>query len=138
MPQDVNATCNQFSAVPSVTVNVAAIPLELHQVKLTGKRYRRPHSMQVEIPTSKKFAEDRGEELSTGIWSEFETVVLNEVINTLKDDDNEEDMYKVYNDVVRYSKSNCCSTFLPEKAVFRTKTASQIKRKLDYSFDIRT
>ena len=37
------------------------------------KRKRRPHSLQLVLPSSKKFALDRGEFLSTSLWSDFES-----------------------------------------------------------------
>ena len=43
------------------------------------KRQRRNHSLQNDIPSSKKFAEDRGEKVESGVRSTFECIVLNEV-----------------------------------------------------------
>ena len=49
------------------------------------KRVRRQHLLQVEIPKSKWFAEDRGEIMSEAIWSHFKTILLNELCTTLLD-----------------------------------------------------
>ena len=42
-------------------------------------------AFQVEIPQSKKIAWDRGEELTQGTWSSFESIVLEEVHLKCKD-----------------------------------------------------
>ena len=39
---------------------------------LLAKRKRTPHSMQIPLPNSKRFAMDRGESVMPGAWSEFE------------------------------------------------------------------
>ena len=46
---------------------------------LLAKRKRTPHSMQIPLPNSKRFAMDRGESVMPGAWSEFETIVLLEI-----------------------------------------------------------
>jgi len=92
------------------------------------KRQRRPHSMQIALPNSKKFAEDRGEQLSTGVWSNFESIVLKEVIETSKI--HESSTLELYNDIVYYANSKFCTEPVDEKTVLRTKTSAQIKGKL--------
>ena len=43
------------------------------------KRQQHPHSMQQEIPSSKRFALARGQSLSTAVWSDFESIVITEI-----------------------------------------------------------
>ena len=47
---------------------------------LPSKRKRTLHSFQISLPNSKKFAEDRGESVVAGVWSEFETIVVLEML----------------------------------------------------------
>ena len=92
------------------------------------KRQRRQHSMQQQIPSSKMFALDRGESLSTAIWSDFESIVLAEICALGQ----QEDITKFYNDIVYYSKSSFCMVPLKEGIVFREKTTSQLSAKLEH------
>lgn len=57
--------------------------------------------MQVELPSAKRFTQDRGETIPTSIWSDFETIVLSMVMDNVK---NEEvvTVVKLYNDIVYY------------------------------------
>ena len=95
------------------------------------KRQRRSHSLQKEIPSSKKFALDRGESLSTAIWSDFESIVLEEISASEQQD---ESMIKLFNDIVYYSKSSFCTIPLTEDIVFREKTSSQISAKIEHIY----
>ena len=97
-------------------------------------RKRRSHSLQTEVPSSKKFAEGRGEALPTNSWSTFETIVLSEVENC---NENMEDLEtgQLYNKIVHYSKSNFCTLPLEDEAVFRSKTAMQIASKLKHMLE---
>lgn len=72
------------------------------------KRQRRSHSMQITLPTSKRFAEDKGEEMSTSVWSSFESILLREIIKESKKDQSIVP-HKIYNDVVYYANSNFCT-----------------------------
>lgn len=47
--------------------------------RLATKRARTPHSLQLTLPSSKKFELERGESIATTIWSEFENIVLMEI-----------------------------------------------------------
>ena len=85
--------------------------------------------MQAHIPTSKKFALDRGETISKSIWSDFETLVLIEILRISQDDDCA-DVVKLYNDVVNYSCSSFCTIRIEDNAVFRNKSANQIASKV--------
>lgn len=100
---------------------------------LEGKRKRRAHSLQIELPSSKKFAVERGEVLSVNIWSTFETIVLSELQNIEETEDL--DTFQLYNEIVNYSKSNFCTLPLENEVVFRNKTATQIASKLKYMFE---
>ena len=93
-------------------------------------RHYHSHQKEVHIPSSKKFALDRGECISVGIWSDFETLVLNEVHEISKRTDL--DKTKLYNDVVHYTHSKFCITPIPEGIVFREKTCTQVNSKLQF------
>lgn len=45
-----------------------------------NSRKKRRHECQVDIPDSKRFAESRGESISMSTWSDFEALVLSEVV----------------------------------------------------------
>lgn len=104
--------------------------------RITNKqmsRKRTVHSLQVKIPTSKKFAVEKGEDISTALWSEFETIAILKVLKHLESNsEGDDDITKIYNDVVYYSKSLFCTLHLPEGAVFRNKTSTQIRCKLQH------
>ena len=85
------------------------------------------HSFQMDIPSSKRFAEDRGQDPSGAIWSDFESVVLYEINNQLED---VEDVFKLYNDMVYYSSAPYCVAALPHNVVFRSKKTVQVVSKL--------
>jgi len=96
------------------------------------KRLRQPHLMQVDIPSSKKFAIDRGEAISESIWSDFETLVLKEIQLFVLNDADRADVVKLYNDVVSYSSSSFCTIKIEEDAVFRKKSENQIASKVSH------
>ena len=76
--------------------------------------------MQVPIPNSQTFANQREEKLSDGVWSSFETIA------PLGDHkDNETSMItKMYNDVVSYSTEAYCVAPVPTDTVFRKRNRS--------------
>ena len=100
---------------------------------IEGKRKRRAHSLQIEIPSSKKFAVERGEVLSVNIWSTFDTIVLSELQNIEEREDL--DTLQLYNEIVSYSQSNFCTLPLEDEVVLRYKTATQIASKLKHMFE---
>ena len=87
-------------------------------------RKRRTHSLQLVLPSSKKFALDRGEFLSTSLWSDFESIVLNEILNVVEEGNAESDVTKLYNDTVY------CAVPLMQSILFREKSKEQIKSKI--------
>ena len=87
--------------------------------------------MQVEIPPSKKFAIDRGEAISEAIWSNFESIVLDELCKSPEVETC--DVLNLYNDIVYYSKCNFCTMPLQDDVLFRNKTAQQIQSKIRYN-----
>lgn len=97
------------------------------------ERVRRKHPLQVEIPKSKRFAEERGEIMSAAIWSHFETILLNELCTTLLDQPTNEVITQVYNDIVDYSTSSFCLAVLPDDIVLRKKTLNEITSKINYT-----
>ena len=72
------------------------------------------------MPTSKQFALEL---LSEAIWSDFESIVLHELCSKLEDNN---EILKLYNDIVHYSKTTYCLYLLPHDVVFRSKSAAQI------------
>ena len=76
--------------------------------------------MQVEIPSSKMFAVDRGEVVSEAVWSSFESIVLDELCKS--PDVESADIPKLYNDIVCYSTCNFCTMPLQDDVLFRNKT----------------
>ena len=78
------------------------------------------------IPSSKKFALNRGESLSESIWSNSICKI------TSKDETSNIDVVKLYNDIVEYSKSTFCTVILPKDAVFRNKSNNQICAKITF------
>ena len=94
-------------------------------------RQRRRHSMQEDVPSSKRFAKERGELVEAGSWSNFESIVLSEV-HEIAEKDRNVDIAKLYNDVVYYAHSTFCTTPLPDNIVFRTKSCNQVASKLSY------
>ena len=96
------------------------------------KRNRRMHLMQhVDIPSAKRFAQERKEILTETHWSDFETIVLSEVAKQVESS-NCQSIQKVYNDVVYYSTALFCTNPLSPDIVFRRKTQEQIQAKLKY------
>ena len=95
-------------------------------------RKRRPHSLQQEIPSSKRFALDRGESLSKGTWSDFETIVIDEICKLSRKQQLDKNITEAYNNIVYYSKSTFCTIPLESTIVFREKTSAQISSKIAY------
>ena len=89
------------------------------------ERTRRKHKLQEKIPSSKHFAQERGEKLSEAVWFTFE---LHEVCALLKKADIHI-ITKTYTDIVSYCISLFCIATLP-KVVFRSKTVSQVQSKI--------
>ena len=93
-------------------------------------RKRRAHPYQMVIPASKKFASNRGEKVPDGRWSEFETIVLNEIALQNSNQDVAQ-MLCLYNDLVYYSKAPFCIFSLPKTVLFREKIYNQMYAKLN-------
>ncbi len=99
------------------------------------KRHR--HTLQIDLPCSKKFAFDSGEEVALGVWSKFETLVLYEIVATLSYSKTTYDASiaeNVYNNIHYYSTASFCVHPLPTNVVFRSKTARSIHAKLKHIF----
>ena len=72
------------------------------------KRARRRHFLQEQdIPSAKKFAQERNEALTCSIWSNFETIVLSVVAKSEGISDCVS-IKKLYNDIVYYSSAPFC------------------------------
>ena len=100
-------------------------------MKKPRKRIRRPHSHQLKVPNTKAFATDRGECMSTAVWSDFESIIVMEILQSYDQEDTA-NFTKLCNDIVYYSSSLFCACPLPHAVVFREKTISQIESKLQY------
>ena len=100
---------------------------------LAKKRIRRKHDLQIDIPSSKRFAQERGEHISEGIWSSFESTVLHDICTSLQQETDSGIITKLYNDIVYYSTSSYCLVALPSDVVFRKKSILQITSKINYT-----
>ena len=74
--------------------------------------------MQQEIPSSKKFALNRGESPSTAVWSDFESMVLAGICAL----DQQGDIIIISS----ITQSSFCTVPLKEDIAFREKTSCQI------------
>ena len=99
----------------------------------SGKRIRRKHDLQMDIPSSKRFAQERGELMSQAIWSSFESIVLTEICNSLQQENDNNVIAKLYNELVQYSTSSYCLLALPPDIVFREKSLREIISKINYT-----
>ena len=97
-----------------------------------GKRKRRIHALQKDIPKSKKFALDRGESMSAAIWSDFESIVLSEIVSSFTEPQQDATILRLYNDIVYYSTAPFCIFFLPDNVTFREKNYAQLYAKLQH------
>ncbi len=101
-----------------------------------GKRKREPHSWQQLDCCNASFILERGQEMADGCWSDFETILL---INIIQYCSNIEDLatsadeiQTTYNDIVTFVHAPYCSVQLPQTALLRKKSGRQIKSKLDH------
>ena len=81
-----------------------------------SKRKRRIHALQKEI---QKIALDRGESMSAAIWSDFESIVLSEIVYSFSEPQPDATILRLYNDTVYYSTAPFCIYFLPDNVTFR-------------------
>ena len=91
--------------------------------------------LQMDIPCSKKFASNSGEDIAHGVWSNFETLVVHEIVVTLSYSKSIYDVSTVtsiYNNVHYYSTAPFCMLPLPDNVVFRSKRTRQVDAKLKY------
>ena len=108
-----------------------ANPHGIRPTQVERKRIRRPHEMQSDIPSAKRFAVDRGETLPSSIWSDFETIVLSVLTEAEKDGD-VSIIAKLYNNVVYYSSALFCQNPIPPSIIFRHKSENQVQAKLQH------
>ena len=113
-----------------VAAKIITIPVVKNQLYHLKARKRGAHSLQIEIPSSKKFAIERAEVLPANIWSTFETILLSELQNI--EDTEDLDTFQLYNEIVNCSKSNFCTLPLDDEVVLRNKTTTQIASKLKH------
>ena len=96
---------------------------------IQGVRKRRPHKHQINIPSATKFAKHRGESLSNSIGSDFETIILQQIIII---HESPEDILQLYNDVVSYASSFVCTQSVPTNTVVRKKSLCQVLSKFSH------
>lgn len=108
--------------------------VQLSATSQPARRINRKHHFQLEMPKSKKFAEDKQEALSKGCWSDFESIVLSEIVSkkTAKEHTPVSDTAKLYNEIYDYSQTSYCIVELPSNVVFKQKTEREIQYKLLY------
>ena len=91
----------------------------------------------MDLPCSKKFASSSSEDVAHGVWSNFETLVVNKIVATLSYSKSIYDAStatSVYNNVHYYSTASFCMLILPSNVVFRSKSVRQVDAKLKYIF----
>ena len=81
---------------------------------------------------AKKFALDRGESMSAAIWSDFESIVLSEIVSSFTEPQQDATILRLYNDIVYYSTAPFCIFFLPDNVTFREKNYAQPYAKLQH------
>ena len=81
---------------------------------------------------AKKFALDRGESMSAAIWSDFESIVLSEIVSPFSEPQQDATILRLYNDIVYYSTAPFCIFFLPDVITFREKNYTQLHAKLQH------
>ena len=104
-------------------------PHGISPAKTALRKRRQPHMLEKEIPPSKKFAVERGEMVSSSIWSDLETIILKEISIASKEYTHHS-VTKLYNDIVYYSTCCFCTHTLPENAILREKSLQQVSFKL--------
>lgn len=96
-------------------------------------RVNRKHALEaVDVPNSKRFAEQRKEAISMGVWSDFESIILNQIISMSSFEDMES-VDKLYNDIVDYCNASYCTVPLPPGIVFTKKSTKQISSKIEHN-----
>ena len=81
--------------------------------------------MQIILPTSKKFALERKEDVNeTILWSNFETIIVYEVLSYASINKDEKSLHKTYYDSATFT------TFYLPKNVIQRKNNRQIHAKL--------
>ena len=63
------------------------------------------------------------------IWSDFESIVLSEIVCSFTEPQQDATILQLYNDIVHYSTAPFCIFFLPD-VTFREKNYTQLHAKL--------
>ena len=92
---------------------------------------RRHHVLQRTIPSARKFAQERKENVTSTIWSDFETITLRELAK-YEQLTNYPAIQKLYNDIVYYSTAPFCTNELTPDIIFRRKSLLQVQAKLQH------
>ena len=102
-----------------------------------GKRKREPHSWQQLDCCNASFILERGQTLTDGCWSDFETIVLINIIQYCNAEalaTSADEIQAMYNEVVSFIHAPYCSIQLPPTALLRKKSGRQMKSKIDHLF----
>ena len=73
-----------------------------------------------------------GESMSAAIWSDFESIVLSEIVSPFSEPQQDATILRLYNDIVYYSTAPFCIFFLPDVITFREKNYTQLHAKLQH------
>ena len=73
-----------------------------------------------------------GESMSAAIWSDFESIVLSEIVSPFSEPQQDATILRLYNDIVYYSTAPFCIFFLPDVVTFREKNYTQLHAKLQH------
>ena len=101
---------------------------------MLGKRLRASHALQITLPNSKAFAEERSEKLKHGPWTLLENVILAHLIAYLKENFeavSTDNIFSGFNEIVALSNMSCNITEIPENLMKPNhKSRLQIQSKL--------
>ena len=80
----------------------------------------------------RKAKKDCGESMSAAIWSDFESIVLSEIVSSFPEPQQHATILRFCNDIVYYSTAPFCTFFLPDNVTFREKNYTQLHAKLQH------
>ena len=70
--------------------------------------------------------------MSAAIWSDFESIVLSEIISSFTEPQQDATILGLYNAIVYYSTDPLWIFFLPDNVTFREKNCVQLHAKLQH------
>ena len=131
MQQGANVTKMELHALTCASVKTDNPHVQRVKSSETPTRKKRySHTLQMDLPCSKKFASDSGEDVVHGAWSNYEIVVTLSYSKSMYDASSVTNVYNIH----YYSNASFCTLPLPASVVFRSKTMRQVDAKLKYIF----